>query len=545
MSDVLRSDDSVIQKSYEKELKVKSFKDSAKQYWNESEDSKSAIDTIEKVIRDKNYNIMLDPTIKTKTGKEVAGRITTNENGEVDIRLNPNSNRTVEFLLTHEITHAIETDKMKNLVMDYAKKNKEFDTALNELKKTYETEDVSDEVLADISGQLLGNQDFILNLSVKKPNIFKKMYDKIISIANKITGNSKEKWFIKDLKNKWEEAYRTQNNNLNKKVSLSIQKDENGNKYVNVDTNQDIFKDKRLTEQVKIAKQYILDNFRQNGINVNNENINVTSKTANEYTHPKKQLPATTKSSKLKAATELDNLLSISEYQSSNADDGRHPFAKDGWDYYKTVFKVGDNVFTGLINIGKSGNKKTLYDITKIKRIDQNRSTSASAFTTSLVNSTKDNISQSDTKVKSNTSSTKYSMQESKNDTQGLDNSSFSLEEQKQKQLDVIKNNNPVNDDYHTWIRNVEDIKTLEETINDSEWAGYDDYNPDLSRQDIENAIESGKITVYSSYPIKQGIFVSPSKMEAESYSGNGKVYSKEVNINDVAWIDPTQGQYA
>lgn len=419
MSDVLRSDDSAIQKSYEKELKVKSFKDSAKQYWNESEDSKSAIDTIEKVIRDKNYNIMLDPTIKTKTGKEVAGRITTNENGEVDIRLNPNSNRTLEFLLTHEITHAIETDKMKNLVMDYAKKNKEFDTALNELKKTYETEDVSDEVLADISGQLLGNQDFILNLSTKKPNIFKKMYDKIISIANKITGNSKENWFIKDLKNKWEEAYRTQNNHLNKKVSLSIQKDENGNKYVNVDTNQDIFKDKRLTEQVKIAKQYILDNFRQNGINVNNENINVTSKTANEYTHPKKQLPATTKSSKLKAATELDNLLSISEYQSSNADDGRHPFAKDGWDYYKTVFKVGDNVFTGLINIGKSGNKKTLYDITKIKRIDQNRSTSANAFTTSLVNSTKDNISQSDTKVKSNTSSTKYSMQESKNDTQG------------------------------------------------------------------------------------------------------------------------------
>ena len=115
----------------------------------------------------------------------------------------------------------------------------------------------------------------------------------------------------------------------------------------------------------------------------------------------------------------------------------------------------------------------------------------------------------------------------------------------KQKQLDIIKSNNPVNDDYHTWIRNVEDIKTLEETINDSDWSDYDEYNPDLSRQDIENAIDNGKIMVYSSYPIKQGVFVSPSKMEAESYSSNGKVYSKEVNINDVAWIDPTQGQCA
>lgn len=86
-----------------------------------------------------------------------------------------------------------------------------------------------------------------------------------------------------------------------------------------------------------------------------------------------------------------------------------------------------------------------------------------------------------------------------------LDNSSFSF---KQKQLDIIKNNNFVNDDYHTWIRNVEDIKTLEETINDSDYIDYDNYNHDLSRQDIENAIDSGKITVYSSYPIKQGVFV-------------------------------------
>lgn len=156
------------------------------------------------------------------------------------------------------------------------------------------------------------------------------------------------------------------------------------------------------------------------------------------------------------------------------------------------------------------------------------------------------NIPQSGNNVNSNTSSaTKYSIPINKNNTQKLNNGSFSLEKYKQKQLDIIKNNNPVNDDYHTWIRNVEDIKTLEETINDSDWNDYVEYNPDLSRKDIENAIDSGKIIVYSSYPIKQGIFVSPSKMEAESYSSNGKVYSKEVNINDVAWIDPTQGQYA
>ncbi|HAT76301.1 MAG TPA: hypothetical protein DCS19_05530, partial [Flavobacterium sp.] len=115
----------------------------------------------------------------------------------------------------------------------------------------------------------------------------------------------------------------------------------------------------------------------------------------------------------------------------------------------------------------------------------------------------------------------------------------------KEKQLDIINKTNPMLDDYHTGIRTIVDIKTLEESINDPEWNEYDEYNPDYTKSMAQQAIETGKVTVYSSNQIKNGVFVSPSKMEAESYSGNGKVYSKEVNTNDIAWIDPTQGQYA
>ena len=67
----------------------------------------------------------------------------------------------------------------------------------------------------------------------------------------------------------------------------------------------------------------------------------------------------------------------------------------------------------------------------------------------------------------------------------GLENSSFSL---KQKQLDIILKNNPVEDDYHTWIRSIDDIKTLEEALNDGDWSDYDEFNPDLTKQDIEAA---------------------------------------------------------
>ena len=122
---------------------------------------------------------------------------------------------------------------------------------------------------------------------------------------------------------------------------------------------------------------------------------------------------------------------------------------------------------------------------------------------------------------------------------------SFNLQENKKKQLDIIEKNNKMQDDYHTGIRKIEDIKTLAETLRDSDWKEYEEFNPDYTRKMADEALKTGKITVYSSHPIEQGSFVSPSKLEAESYSGNGKIYSKEININDVAWINPTQGQYA
>lgn len=409
--------------------KINELRKSASQYLNSSEKTIRTIDLMEKIIADKDYRIRFNPNITNESGVPVNGLIT-KENGQVTIELNPNANNYVEFLIVHEITHDIATKEMKELILDYAKQDSKFEKSLETLKERYKTDDVSDEVVADVCGELFGSREFIQSVVEKKPNIFKKILNNIRNLAKKIKGTGTNEYvnYVENLKEMWEEAYYSNKSNLKDK-RFSIQQDSNGNKFVNVDTDQDIFDGKTLSEQTKIARQYILDNFRQNGINVNNENIDVTSKTANEYTHPRNPLPVTTKSSKMKASTELDNLLSISKYKYSKSDDGRHRFAKNGWDYYETTFKVGDNLFTGLVNIGKSDNKKTLYDITNIKRIDQNRSTSANAFTTSLVNSVANNIPQSDNNVNSGTSSTtKYSMSISENNAQELDNSSFSFD---------------------------------------------------------------------------------------------------------------------
>ena len=120
------------------------------------------------------------------------------------------------------------------------------------------------------------------------------------------------------------------------------------------------------------------------------------------------------------------------------------------------------------------------------------------------------------------------------------------MNDTKKRQLEIILKNNPADDSlsYHTWIRSEDDIRTFDEALEND---GYDGggLTPDYTDEMVNRAKKTGKITVYSSYPIKDGIFVTPSRMEAQSYAGGGRVYSKEISVNDVAWIDGLQGQYA
>ena len=123
--------------------------------------------------------------------------------------------------------------------------------------------------------------------------------------------------------------------------------------------------------------------------------------------------------------------------------------------------------------------------------------------------------------------------------------SSINAEERKQRQLDIINQSNPAPNDYSTWIRKIEDIKTAEEAFAASKEDGA--MYSDFTEKDMQNALSSGEVTVYSSYPIKEGIFVSPSKINAQEYAGGrgGKIYSKKVKLEDIAWIDEGEGQFA
>ena len=114
-------------------------------------------------------------------------------------------------------------------------------------------------------------------------------------------------------------------------------------------------------------------------------------------------------------------------------------------------------------------------------------------------------------------------------------------QEGKARQLEVIQKANPMLDNYHTGIRDISNIHRADEV-----WGNEDEFGgaPDWTFDDAQKAITGGKVTVYSSYPIREGVFVTPSRMEAQSYAGRGEIYSKIVPVNDVAWIDDIQGQF-
>lgn len=530
-------------------------------YLNNTARSNNTIRLLENIIKDKNYTIRFNPNITNEQGVPVNGLIT-KENGKTIIELNPNADNYVEFLVIHEITHDIATKEMKELILDYAKQDPEFEKSLESLKERYKTNDVSDEVVADVCGELFGNREFIQSVVEKKPNIFKKILNNIRKLAEKIKGTDTNEYvsFVENLKEMWEDAYYSNKSNL-KKTEYHTNSDiiNNIDKVLN-----------NIKERTPVRlRDYTPDILVQNGVKdlpmyENPSHIRKNILTENEARklglsiNKNDHYHGLGKELYIKAIDSLDNPRVI--FKRNNSNNYLILTTLKDNNGNNIVVPIEVETSTSVNNITIDINRlKSVYgydranpnldkyikdnikssEFTKIYEQKKKSSTGKIPQSTSTAN----NIPQSNNNVNSNISSTtKYSMQNNENNTQRTENSSFSF---KQKQLDIIKKNNPVNDDYHTWIRNVEDIKTLEETINDSDWNDYVEYNPDLSRKDIENAIDSGKIIVYSSYPIKQGIFVSPSKMEAESYSSNGKIYSKEVNISDVAWIDPTQGQYA
>lgn len=182
---------------------------SANKYLNNSEQAHKFVQILEKISQDKNVEIRFDADLKTPEGKIANGSYS---NGVITI--NPNSTRAGEFIAIHELTHAIGTKQMENIIEKYSKSNIEFNEETKKLLQNYSNTEMNEEALADISGQLFGTQEFINNISQNNPNVFQRIYSEIKYLWHQFRGYKTQDQFIDDLYYRWTQAYNS-NNKLN------------------------------------------------------------------------------------------------------------------------------------------------------------------------------------------------------------------------------------------------------------------------------------------------------------------------------------------
>ena len=430
--------------------KINNLRQSASNYFDNTPTTHDLINTIEKVITDKDYNVVFDNAIKNARGESVNALISSNS-GQIEIKLNPNSERAGEFLLMHEITHAIETDSMKQLVIDYASKNTQFNQALENLKQSYGTNDVSDEVLADVSGQLFGNQEFINSLVIENTpqskSMIRKIYESIVRTLNKLTTNGRYKNFVQELETKWREAYRNTTSEqtiekLNDEIKYAQKTLKDGTNYI--ETEKNLF---TKADGTNMSQREIYNSLVGKKITFN-DGITATIKqwlpnNKNMYNELFKRYPNYKNVDDIKNVNKNINeniieLLENSDNVSPNEPDymNRHKDNKiDSFDTRKVSFFDGKNAYDLDFSIAKmqDGNyvayaKRNLFaNDVLLNKIKKEAPTSKSRGVLPYT----DNISQNNNNVKSDISSTKYSMQESSNNTK-VDNQGRTLTKEQQ-----------------------------------------------------------------------------------------------------------------
>lgn len=530
---------------YEKSTneKINTLREDASKYFNNSEKAHNYMKMLEKIIEDKDINIRLDANLKTADGRVANGSYS---NGSITI--NPNSTRTGEFIAVHELTHAIGTKEMLNMVENYRKSNVEFDNSVKKLLNNYNSTEITEEALSDISAQLFGTQEFINNVAESNPNIFKKIYNEIKYLWHQFKGYKNQDQFVNDLYYKWTQAYNS-NNKLNTQNSYAIETNDKGYKYVRADrqvisgNNPEVWK--------KQAKNYIDEKIRNNkDVKVyaqDGTELTITRNTSGKATfrNEVRQADGTIRkltdeefASKLRAETHIDELGKISTHKNGPvADTKNHDFAKDGFTYRNAYFEDIDGQYYKItMSVGKNGDINTIYNVGKMQQAQKNRSNSTNrGFKDPNGNNTASSrISSINSITNSNedvNTTTKYSIQESENNS-----GSFSMQD---KRFDVTGNEN-LDNASTLFFRTREDGVYYVQAVNNSGKITYDGSFIDKHSLEKSLGTDIAEYIVNNSETTNNEIYLESSKVEnktdymmthrpSEEY-GNGSNFERNMD---------------
>jgi hypothetical protein len=401
---------------------------------------------------------------------ELFRRYPKNVGGIEDIKaLNESVNYNLEELLTNS--------KMQNSnIPDKNERHKEqgiinFDT------RTVSFYDGSNAYKIDFSIGVLQNGE--------KVAYAKKFYGKDETLTEKIQANEigVQQYAISrqpDVNNSisnTEQKSNIKSQNSAEEVKYSLKQFEDGRRFVEVDQMQERFEGHNISEFPRIAKDIINEKFVGKVVGIDNKMF-VNGKGRDEYSNPSKYISGDIYEAKLRTSGEIDNLLDAGVNFRNEADgkDGHiHKNITGGFDYFDTLFKIGDRYYEAVINIMNIKRGKLFKDVTKIKDVTQDIMSSYGKNPKSQFLRTSSTNSISNTEQKSNI---KYSLAGKRSRTADLtmkQKAAQMLEEGKSAEEIWYKTGWKYGND-HEWRYEIDDSKAIVRTRGDADLLDNSEY---------------------------------------------------------------------
>lgn len=310
-----------------------------------------------------------------------------------EIRIAKDAQDPVMQVVGHEWTHRVQelAPEQYTAFRDAIMEDPDVAEAANILHEQYNrmgveisADEALDEAAANYAGEMIANTD-VLNEFIRKHSedrtLLEKLRDAIREIVGKLTGKAKQQAQTAEglLQQAFEAAAQNSKNSATEGgARYSLNEFADGKRFVDVQTEQSQFDGLDDKQKTKRAIQVIKEKFAGKVIGIDNR-VFVNGRSAAEYGHPSKNISSDIRDAKMRASTELDNLIDAgTNFRTApDGEDGHvHPNAVGDFQYFDTTFKVGNEYYKGTVNIEPVSKGLLLKDITKIENITQDISSS-------------------------------------------------------------------------------------------------------------------------------------------------------------------------
>lgn len=306
------------------------------------------------------------------------------------IVINPETKRAHGALLMHELTHAIYyKDGVLTIAEGIEKMPAEKKQAImKKYTKAGITDSVTlaDEMNAHYAEETLKNFGTLEKLCADKPTLKEKILSFFRGAEADYRGDAKLTKAAKQLYAQYKKLFdsfaaKGRGSNAMDLMPVRTNADtegDDGRRYsiqdgkVIVDTDQHIFDGVSREDYGKVVRQYMRQHFRGKEISgAGFTKVSEREYTSSRYSKKLARHEQNTYDAKMRTATELDNMLSVSKLIGHEDAIHKHNYNGKGYDRYSVQFEVGGKEFSGELLVAiDDNNRKTFYDVINIKRTD-------------------------------------------------------------------------------------------------------------------------------------------------------------------------------